>query len=53
MKFWIQLLLLAVIDFVLISFWVKQGNPDPGVSIGLVLLMPLVIVINLIVALIR
>lgn len=50
MKFWIRLLLLTIIDFVIIWLWVRQSDPDPSVSIGLVLLVPFVVVVNLIIA---
>jgi hypothetical protein len=52
MKFWTSLILLAIIDFVIIWFWVKQMNPDPSVSIEILLLVPFVVVLNLIIALI-
>lgn len=50
MKFWIRLFLLTIIDFVVIWLWVRQGDPDPSVSIGLLLLVPFVVIINLIIA---
>ncbi|WP_290237448.1 hypothetical protein [Pedobacter aquatilis] len=52
MKFWIRIILIAIIDFVVIWLWVKQMNPDPSVSIGILLLVPLVVLVNLIIALI-
>lgn len=50
MKFWIQLLLLTVIDFLIIWLWVKKVDPSPSVSIGLSLLVPIVIIVNLVIA---
>ena len=50
MKLWTQLLLLTIFDFIVIWFYVRQEDPDPSVSIGLLLLVPLVIIINLILA---
>jgi hypothetical protein len=52
MKFWTRIILLAIIDFVVIWLWVKQMNPDPSVSIGMILLVPFVVVLNLVIALI-
>lgn len=52
MKYWANLILLTVIDFIIIWLWVKQMDPDPSVSIGILLLVPLVVVLNLIIALI-
>lgn len=43
---------LTLIDFVLMKIWVSDMHPDPSVSIGLVLLIPFVIGINLVIALI-
>ncbi|RYX84082.1 hypothetical protein EON73_03560 [bacterium] len=50
MKLWIQLLLLTALDFVIIWFWVRQQDPDPSVSIGIFLVVPLAIIVNLILA---
>jgi hypothetical protein len=50
MKFWTRLLLLAVFDFAIIWFWVKQQDPDPSVAIGIIVLVPIVIVLNFIIA---
>lgn len=52
MKLWAKIILLATIDFVIIWLWVKQMNPDPSVSIGILLLVPFVVVVNLTIALI-
>ncbi|RYF26322.1 MAG: hypothetical protein EOO42_01775 [Flavobacteriales bacterium] len=52
MKFWIRIILLTVIDFVLIWLWVKQMNPDPSISIGIIILVPFVVILNLVIALI-
>ncbi len=48
MKLWSQLLILAILDFIIIWFWV--GEPDPSVSIGILIVVPLVIIVNLILA---
>src|SRR5579875_2948152 len=50
MKLWTQLLLLTVLDFVIIWFWVREQDPDPSVSIGIFLVVPLAIIVNLILA---
>ena len=52
MKFWIRIILLTTIDFAIIWLWVKQMNPDPSISIGILILVPLVVILNLIIALI-
>ena len=52
MKTWTRIILLAVIDFIVIWFWVKQMNPDPSASIGILLLVPFVVILNLFIALI-
>ena len=48
MKLWTQLLILTILDFIIIWFWV--GEPDPSVSIGIIIVVPFVIIINLILA---
>ena len=50
MKIFLQIFLLTIIDFILIWFWVRQMDPDPSVSIGLLVLVPTVFVINIIFA---
>lgn len=50
MKAWTNLILLTVIDFVIIWFWVRETDPDPSVAIGILLLIPFVIGLNLIIA---
>ena len=40
---------LIIIDFGLIWFWVYKIDPDPSISIGILLLVPLVFIINLII----
>jgi len=50
MKFWIRLLVLTIVDFVIIWLWVRHSDPDVSVSIGLLLLVPFVIIINLVIA---
>jgi hypothetical protein len=50
MKIIYKILGLAIIDFVLIWRWVYQMDPDPSVSIGIIILVPLVFVLNVIIA---
>lgn len=45
-----KILGLAVIDFGLIWLWIYQMDPDSSVSIGIILLVPFVFVLNLIIA---
>ncbi|MCO6164477.1 hypothetical protein [Flavobacterium sp. NRK F7] len=45
-----KILGLAFIDFGLIWLWVYQMDPDPSFSIGIILLVPFVFVLNLIIA---
>ena len=52
MKLWTKVIILTIIDFIIIWLWVKQIDPDPSVSIGILLLIPFVVVLNLVVALI-
>ena len=52
MKFWIKIILLTIIDFAIIWIWVKQMNPDPSISIGILILVPFAVILNLIIALI-
>ncbi|WP_162550318.1 hypothetical protein [Hymenobacter nivis] len=47
----IRLLILSIIDYLIIWFYVKQIDPDPSISIAIILLVPAVIVINLAIAL--
>lgn len=46
----LKLVVLISIDFILIWLWVNQMNPDPSVSIALILLVPLIFVVNLIIS---
>ena len=50
MKLWKQLLVLTLIDTIIIWLWVRQQDPDPSVSIGIVLFVPGVAILNLIIA---
>jgi hypothetical protein len=50
MKILYKIIGLALIDFGLIWLWVYQMNPDPSVSIGIILLVPFVFAVNLIIA---
>lgn len=52
MKLLIKLVLLTIIDFIIIWFWLKENEPDPSSSLGILLLIPFVIFINLIIALV-
>ena len=48
MKLWIQLFILTILDFIII--WFGVGDPDPSVSIGIIIVVPFVIIVNLILA---
>ena len=50
MKLWSQLLILTILDFIVIWIWVRQEDPDPSVTIGILLVVPLVIIVNLVLA---
>jgi membrane protein YdbS with pleckstrin-like domain len=50
MKLWVQLLFLTILDFIIIWLYVRQEDPDASVSIGILLVVPLAIIINLIIA---
>jgi hypothetical protein len=50
MKILYKVLGLIVIDITLIWLWVKSMDPDPSVSIGIILFVPIVFVLNLILA---
>lgn len=52
MRYWLNLIVLTIIDFIIIWVWVKQMNPDPSFSIGILIIVPFVVVLNLIIALI-
>ena len=52
MKFWIKIILLTILDFAIIWLWIKNMNPDQSFSIGILILVPFVVILNLIVALI-
>lgn len=52
MKMLLQFFVLACVDFLLIWLWVRQMDPDPSVSIGLLFLVPAVFVVNIIIAII-
>lgn len=41
---------LAIIDFGLLWLWVYQMNPEPSASLGIILLVPFVFLVNLIIA---
>jgi hypothetical protein len=45
-----KILGVLVLDFIIIWLWVYQMDPDPSVSIGILLLVPLVFVVNLLLA---
>ena len=51
MKLFIKIFLLTIIDFIAIWFWVKQIDPDPSMAIGIMIVIPTVIIINLAIAL--
>src|SRR6185295_11505619 len=50
MKFWIRLLLLTVADYAIIWLLIRLQDPDPSVSIAILMLVPFVIIVNLIIA---
>lgn len=50
MKMLIRIILLSLFDFAIIWLWVKNINPDPSFSIGMLLFVPFVVVVNLIIA---
>ena len=50
MNRWLLLIPLSLIDFIIIWIWVKNEDPDPSLSIAILLLVPLVVILNLIVA---
>lgn len=50
MNRWLLLIPLSVIDFIIIWIWVKNQDPDPSLSIAILFLVPLVVILNLIVA---
>jgi hypothetical protein len=50
MKFFLKLLGLIAVDFIVIWILVYQMNPDPSVSIGILLIVPFVFVVNLVIA---
>ncbi|WNM18058.1 hypothetical protein [Flavobacterium capsici] len=52
MKLFTKLFLLTIIDFIIIWFWVKEIDPEPSVSIALVIVVPAVMLINLAIAVI-
>jgi len=50
MKLFLQILGLAIIDYIIIWFWIKMISPDSSSYIALIYLIPLVIAINLVIA---
>ncbi|MFA7445983.1 MAG: hypothetical protein WCY89_08555 [Flavobacteriaceae bacterium] len=48
----VKILVLAIIDFILIWFWVDTMNPDPSISIALIILVPMAFILNILIALI-
>ncbi|CAN5448333.1 hypothetical protein BH09BAC3_BH09BAC3_32610 [soil metagenome] len=50
MKFWVQLLLLTIVDFLVIWLWVRQADPSPDISIAILLLVAYAIGFNIIIA---
>lgn len=52
MKIWTNIILLTIVDFIVIWLLVKLVNPDPSVSILILLLVQFVVILNLIIALI-
>jgi hypothetical protein len=52
MKLFLKLLLLTILDFIAIWLWVKQIDPSPSAALGIIIVIPTVIIINLAIALI-
>lgn len=50
MKLWTKILLLTIIDFIIIWFWVRQMDPDPSISIGVLVFVPFVFGLNIVIA---
>ena len=50
MKLWTPLLLLTILDLIIIGAFVINGDPDPSVSIGMIILVPIAAIINFIFA---
>ncbi|MHB9142211.1 MAG: hypothetical protein ACYC25_10075 [Paludibacter sp.] len=50
MNNFLKILGLTIIDFGLIWFTVYKINPDPSVTIGIIILVPLVFIINIVIA---
>ena|SRR5690606_1223970 len=49
-KVLIKILFLTIIDFLLIQIWILNMNIDPSAAMGIIILIPLVIILNLIIA---
>ena len=50
MKQTIKILILAIIDFLIIWLFFYYQDPDPSVSIALIIIVPFIILVNIIVA---
>src|SRR5690554_6298864 len=50
MKTLFKILALVIIDFVLIWLWVYEMDPHPSESIGIIILVPFIFIINLVLA---
>jgi hypothetical protein len=52
LKYLTRLLLLTILDYLLIRFWILRIDPDPSVSIGILLLVPAVFLLNIFIAIV-
>lgn len=52
MKMYLNLLILLILDFTILWFLIKWLNPDSSTSIALIYLIPIVVILNLIIAVI-
>jgi len=50
MKLWTKILLLTIIDYVVIWFFVRQMDPDPSISIAILVFVPFVFGLNIVIA---
>jgi len=52
LRYIFQLFILAIVDFIVIRFWLLRIDPDPSVSIGIIFLVPSVFIVNVIISII-
>lgn len=46
----IKMLILAIIDFILIWFWIGTMNLDGSSAIGIIAIIPIIIILNLVIS---